>query len=277
MKKFLKNGLYNFVTKLFGDENNFVTLPVFTGPAKGLWFKIDLIDRKESAYILGKYDLFIIKILNKLIEPGWTIWDCGTYIGFYTCYFAKVIGKNGFVYGFEPDPRNLKRTSDNMEINNNINYKLYNYAIGSDKEQVEFILSNNSNSHLEGTYIDEKEQYKSNREEINDRIIIKSCSLDRLYNTENINFPNLIKIDIEGAEVNALKHAVKLAKNIKPIILVELHNPECFKAAWDFAKETGYLIYNLHKNQFAHALEDVNETILLFDSKLDNYYLDIIQ
>ena len=266
MKDIIKSGLYSLITKIIGDKDDFVFLPVIKGPAEGIWLKLDLINRKESSYLLGKYDLFILEILDKLIEPGWIIWDCGTYLGFYTCYFAKAVGKAGHVYGFEPDPNNYDRTKNNLHKNNLENHTLFNYAIGSSKENISFILSQNSNSHLEGAYIDKLEEYKLNREEVDTQISVRSYSLDELFYCEKLTPPNLIKIDIEGAEVEAFNETVKLQGDIKPIFLVELHNNECFRAAWEFANKSDYVIYNLHKNLFAKSLEDVNETVLCFHS-----------
>ncbi len=51
----VKHASYNLLTATIGDEEGMVTLPVISGPAKGLSLRLDLVKRKE-AYVWGKYD-----------------------------------------------------------------------------------------------------------------------------------------------------------------------------------------------------------------------------
>ena len=53
---------------------------------------------------------------------------------------------------------------------------------------------------------------------------VKTRSLDSLYESGKINAPNLMKIDIEGAEYLALRGAKKIINKFKPILLMEIHS-----------------------------------------------------
>src|SRR5713101_3997443 len=61
-----------------------VPLRVIAGPCRGFRVDFDLIRRQEGSYLWGSYDRAILQQLSSIIRPGWTVWDCGTYLGFYT-------------------------------------------------------------------------------------------------------------------------------------------------------------------------------------------------
>ena len=100
----MKDYMYWMVTELYGDHDGMVTLPILFGPARGLKIRADLAKRKD-VYFLGKYDRHVLSVIMPLIRPGWTIWDCGTYIGFYTQFFARRVGPAGRVMAIELDYR----------------------------------------------------------------------------------------------------------------------------------------------------------------------------
>ena len=81
-----------------------------------------------------------------------TIWDCGTYIGYYTLVFARSVGPAGRVVAIELDLRNLKRTQANAALNRLTNIQFVNAAIGAPVGEVDFIVDDGTNSHLPGTY-----------------------------------------------------------------------------------------------------------------------------
>ncbi len=91
--------------------------------------------------------------LRRIIRRDWCILDCGTYLGFYTCFFAAAVGKSGRVVAIEPDPRNLERTMRNVALNGLTNVIPVNVAVGAPAGEVDFLLLNDSNSHLPSCYV----------------------------------------------------------------------------------------------------------------------------
>jgi hypothetical protein len=75
--------------------------------------------------------------------------------------------------------------------------------------------------------------------------------------------PDLIKLDIDGAELWALDYAELLATQVRPLFLVELHNPECDSAAWRFASRWNYKIERFETGEAVDTAESVHGTILL--------------
>jgi FkbM family methyltransferase len=258
-----KDASYRLLTAVLGDDEHMVTLPVISGPAKGLRLRTDLVRRKD-AYFWGKYDRHILNQLKSVVQPGWCVWDCGTYLGFYTCFFARAVGPAGQVVAIEPDPRNLARTMENVLLNRLTNVQAVNLAIGAPVGEVDFLLSDDTNSHLPNCYPGELAAAARWREKDSSltRAKVKCVSLDQASFDQSLPRPHLIKLDIEGAELVALTHLTRITSEVRPIIVLELHNPECDAAAWEFAQRTGYTLYSLDAHRAITSLDEVRGTLV---------------
>ncbi len=259
----LKRFTFASLTTLFGDANRRVLLPVLRGPARGLRFRLDLQRHIESAYCLGTYELGNLRRLQSLCEPGWTIWDCGAYLGYYTASFARFVGPSGRVVAFEPDPRNMARTQDNLMLNHLANVQFVSAAIAAPGGQIDFVLSDNTNSHIAGTWVGaERTAYSEITERRDGTFQVRCLSLDEAFRDTAIPRPNLIKLDIEGAEIEALRYTRDLVREAKPLIALELHNPDCDAAAWYFAQMTGYSLRALVDGRVLRSRDEVRGTVL---------------
>jgi len=246
-----------------GDADGMVVLPVLSGPAKYLKFSLDLVRRRE-AYFWGKYDRHILEQITSIVKPGWCIWDCGTYLGYYTRFFARAVRPEGAVVAIEPDPRNLKRTLHNCKLNGLSNIFPANLAIGLPLGEVEFLLSDDSNSHLPGYYVGSAEAQRQwhQRDQSLPRVLVRSVSFDSACYVEGLPRPDLIKIDIEGAEKDALLHAARLFREVRPILVLELHNPEADAVAWRFANEFGYHMDSMKTGIRVRSRREAEGTLL---------------
>ena len=253
---------FRTITGLLGDSQGRVSLPVLQGPARGLWFRLDLPTRMESAYFFGTYELEITRWLTKVCHKGWTIWDCGTYLGFYTCLFARLVGEKGQVVVFEPDPRNMERTKEHARLNKFNNVQFMQCAVGGPSGEIDFILSNNTNSHIPGAYVGATREDYSKIERVDGLIRVPCLSLDEVYSDKKIPPPDLIKIDIDGAEKEALQYTGRLFREVRPLLMLELHNPECDRAAWEFAQKWNYSLKSLDNGRTLTKAEDVCGTLL---------------
>lgn len=243
-------------THTMGDREGYVTLPIIRGPARGMRFKLDLRSFIEPAYLLGNYERQEVEFVARLCKPEWIVWDCGIYLGFYTALFAKMCRQ---VIAFEPDPANIQRTKENLERNNLSNVQLVEAAIGGPDSSVEFVVSKNTNSHLKSAYIGTDREDYATRERVDSIIRVKCMSLDEVI--KEFPKPDLVKIDIEGAEGEALQYTERLCTEIKPNIIVELHNPECDKAAWEWAQKYGYSLTSIDRGERITRREEVGGTL----------------
>jgi FkbM family methyltransferase len=263
LRSVIRDKAYRSLTALIGDKDKMVTLPVLSGPAKGILIRADLIKRRD-AYFWGKYDRHILDQVLPLLEPGWTVWDCGAYLGFYSLFFARKVGRAGRVVAIDIDSRNLGRVMENSVLNKFSNIDFVNIAIGAPSGEVQYIMDEGTNSHLPGNYVGGWEMQERWRESDSKRRRgrIECISLDQAILEKKLPEPKLVKLDIEGAEKVALEHAEYFFEKIRPILLLELHNPECDHAAWDFSTRFSYDLKSTDTGKIISRSENVHGTLL---------------
>ena len=244
IKNTLKQSVFGMLTAVAGNEERRVRVPVLSGLCRGMRLELDLLTQVEPAYFYGTYDRAVLGSLQSVIKPGWTVWDCGIYLGFYTCFLARQVGAGGRCIAFEPDPRNLRRAKTNVALNGFRHVSFEQLAIAGVSGKIEFVFSGNTNSHIKGVYVGTSMADYQGREVVSSTEFVNSASLGDLLQRPDLARPHLIKIDIEGAELDVLSSSKPEAWKYRPLLLVELHNPQCDSALWDFASRFGYKLKN---------------------------------
>jgi FkbM family methyltransferase len=205
--------------------------------------------------IIGSHVNFILKQYlyknSKIsigVKQGDTVIDAGGCWGDSTLYFAHEAGKKGRVYVFEFIPSNLKI----MEKNFNLNPKI--------KPSIEIInqpIWDVSNKSL--YYTDNGPGSRVSFEKTGQNVQIKTLTIDDMVKQKKPNRIDFIKMDIEGAEQNALKGAINTIKAFKPKLAIAVYH-----SYDDLIKIPKYLNnLNLgYKFYIAHYTIHSEETIL---------------
>lgn len=244
----LQRTFYQTTTRLLGDKDGFVQLPVLSGPARGLQFRLKLTSNSEGSILAGTYERAVAQRLAALCKPGWQVWDCGTFIGYYTLMLARIVAKDGAqgaVVAFEPDPINYRRTRENARINGLQNVRMMDAAIGGPVGELTFVSTHDQTSHLSGTYVGGSELKDTEKPSNQTLIKVRCVSLNQVLAFPGTPKPDFIKLDLEGAESEALKHADSVIESCRPILAVELHNHECDEAMWAFCQKHRYSLRSL--------------------------------
>ncbi|QGA80893.1 FkbM family methyltransferase [Candidatus Nanohalobium constans] len=157
-----------------------------------------------------KSDKPVLRDMAESLDENKVFYDVGANIGLYTCSIGSLTDCE--VYSFEPHPKNADKLKQNAE-RNDISFTLMEKA-ASDKEGTERIS-------IEKDVTGEGQVNLTNSEE---GTKIKSCRLDNLVNKEVIPSPDVIKIDVEGAELKVLKGMENIDKKELPeAIYCEIH------------------------------------------------------
>lgn len=172
----------------------------------------------EHSFFVYKYLYFFykyisdrekIKLLRQNLKPRMVVLELGGNIGFYSILFSKLVGAEGEVHVFEPDPLNFRYLQSNTRKLNNIN--LYNLAVGNNSGQIKLYKSKELN-------IDHR-TYECGEER--ECVNVQCVSIDEYFSFgKNFDF---IKIDIQGYDCHALegmKSTVRSSNKLK--ILSEL-------------------------------------------------------
>jgi FkbM family methyltransferase len=176
-----------------------------------------------------------ISFMKSQIKKGDVVLDLGANIGYYALKYAQWVGKQGMVYAFEPEPLNFKLLDLNRYINNYENLRCFELAVGNFCGSIKLNLINSKENSLfvEG-----------------DPINVWCVKLDDFLGNKKIDF---VKIDIEGAEGEAILGMKKIIKNNPNIkILFEfkkLINKSSIsqEALLDFLEDQGFVFYEINE------------------------------
>lgn len=146
----------------------------------------------------NRQDADEINYLKKIIKPGDTILDIGANIGFYSKILSKCVGKYGKVHSFEPDVINFKHLRKNT--GQLVNVVLNNKAVSDKSGTLNVYKSKDLN-------VDHRTYPVGEYESID---VIEAISIDD-YVKDGFKV-NVIKMDIQGFEVSALKGMEKTIK-----------------------------------------------------------------
>lgn len=152
-----------------------------------------------------------IALMKQLIRPGMTVLDIGSNIGFYSELFSDLVGDTGHVYCFEPDRDNFRHLT--AAVGNRKNVTLNNAAVSDKNGEITIYTSHRLNVDHR-TY--EPEQYL-------DKYKVKCIAVDGYLPADSeVGF---IKMDIQGAEYQALKGMKELLGRTKNVVLLSEFAP----------------------------------------------------
>lgn len=196
-----------------------------------------------NGYWLGIYELDKQKFFIEKVKKGDVVFDIGAQSGFYSLLAAELSGENGKVFSFEPLPQNIFYLKKNIEINNCQNIKVIEAAVSENPGILKFERGNNNFTGRIGDGGD---------------LEVKAVSIDNLINKKALPIPNVIKIDVEGAEFDVLKGAQIALKN-KPIIFLSIHriNSHIHSDCVNMLKNLSYEIIPIDANNVSEADEIV--------------------
>lgn len=173
-------------------------------------------NRMFQAYMVkGGWEAETTRLFKQLAKEGDTIVDIGANLGYYTLLASKIVGDSGKVYAFEPDPTNYKVLSSNIELNGCKNIITEQKAVSDANGKVTL-------------YLDSKDVgahtiYKNGKTKKS--VTVDSVTLDEYFKGKE--YPiNIIKMDIEGAEMAAIRGMEKIIElNDDLKIFTEFHLP----------------------------------------------------
>jgi FkbM family methyltransferase len=145
-----------------------------------------------------------------MVKKGDVVVDLGASIGYFTLLAARLVGKEGKVYAFEPEPRNFLLLCKNIALNGYDNIVAIRKAVSDREGFAKLFLSDDYGSHSLYKFDNAKTP-----------IITETVTLDNFFRKEGYHV-DIIKIDVEGAEMVAFLGMEKLIRENKKLkIFVE--------------------------------------------------------
>ena len=184
----------------------------------GIYWEVDLSEAIDlSIFLFGKFEYSVIKTANKIIDTEtYDIIDIGANIGSQTLVFAKTF-KNSKIYAIEPSDYSYLKLKKNILLNKDLTPRIDDTQafITNQKDKPSEVYSSwNLNSKLV-SHKDHK-GIKTSTEKS------KTLTLDNFIDKKKILKKILIKLDVDGTELNVLKSGENYLKTQKPPIIMEL-------------------------------------------------------
>ncbi len=217
------NPLIIFIGHTFKDKVKVIISLYFLGPLRKFGFtkKEILITMKSEIGLLlcgdksihvakPNYEWNIRKFFD--LKKGVFI-DIGANLGVYSILMGKRLGNNGTVLSIEPESHTVELLKQNVELNKLKNVFVVEKACSS--------KTGKSTLYLEGTtYSGGLHSLKKYGHHVSE-MEIEVETLDSIFSRSELKKVDLIKIDVEGGELEVLKGAKKVLKNYHPRIICE--------------------------------------------------------
>lgn len=151
-------------------------------------------------------------VFQQFVLPGQCVYDIGANVGMHTALLSSLVGPAGHVYAFEPNPRlepGLLRTIGGMT-----NATLFRFALSDQAGEAELFVA--EEDHSLTSLANWTGRANTARE------VCEMITLDSLAEARGLRRPDFIKCDVEGAELNVFRGAMKILNTIDaPLILFE--------------------------------------------------------
>ncbi len=261
VKKTQNKPLNNFYVKLLPSNHQYAKNTKRKAFRNNVWFELDISDYMDYIVYFG-IDAENRTPLTKIIMNNAIIFDIGTNIGETLLLFARTntLGRN---YGFEPVPYLYKRAEKNISLNDFSNIILNNIALSNVEEELYFELPNNFNSGGINMHKQAKKQ---------DMQKVLATTIDTYVTQHQISTIDLIKIDVEGFEMNVLEGGYNSIKKYKPVLFIELSENN-LQSKGSSSKE---LVQFLISVGYVKIINTYNNKIVSTEDDFTNCHFDIV-
>jgi FkbM family methyltransferase len=163
----------------------------------------------------GRFCPEILQVLQQFVRPGDTVLDIGAQLGYFSLHAARLVSPTGRVYCFEPDPRSFARLEHAIRLSRIDWIKSFQTALSAREGTMDFYLSPTlgwstgvKNSHLEDLQ----------------QVSVRTSPLDLLVSQGEIpSRMRLVKIDVEGFEMEVLRGMRNVLATSRPILVLEIN------------------------------------------------------
>lgn len=198
-----------------------LVMPILQGTLRG---KKWIVGSQRHAFWLGSYEIAVQRRIEQEMKPYGVFYDIGANVGFYSLFAATLIG-SGKVFAFEPVPANVAYLWEHLKLNGITNVFPLELAVCDQTGKLSFAVEDSgSMGHLHS----------------DGALEVETTTLDALIQEERIPPPAYVKMDIEGAELKALRGARICFTRYQPKLFLSTHgekiHAECCQLlrSWNF-------------------------------------------
>lgn len=194
------------------------------------------LDHAHAGLIVrGTLEPPVQEALRRLLAPGAVFYDVGANVGFFTILGARLVGPQGRVVAFEPVPACARAVARNIELNGFAHAEIRAEAVGARTGADRLLVVGEASwSHLAST---------GRHADVREEIEVTVVAIDELVAAGAIPPPDVVKIDTEGAELQAIAGMRDTLARYRPALICELHDTNA--EFCDAMEALGYEVTNL--------------------------------
>jgi FkbM family methyltransferase len=180
------------------------------GEAAGMWISPL---HANPGYPLGTSEPHVQRFLAVNLRAGQVFYDVGANVGFLTLVGARAVGHSGRVYSFEPLPDNVAALKHNVGLNRLSQVEIIEAAVADESGSSEFAIGTSTTGRLTTSHATTENRH----------FPVRTVSLDDAVTEMGFAPPDVVKIDVEGAESRVLRGMGSVISTFHPVILCEIH------------------------------------------------------
>lgn len=196
-----------------------ISVLVLGGKLRGRSLYLNL--RYQMGYWLGLAEPDLQHALVTQVTLGDVVYDVGAEIGYFSLLSAQ-LARPGRVYAFEPDPSNITTLCRNVRRNSDLGVQIVPLAVGDRCRRAEFLTYSHRNNIANASLLGRLSETTLDTTE-GKSLTVDMIDLDS-FSEESQTKPNIVKIDVEGAEGLVLRGMERLLRTVRPRILIEVHH-----------------------------------------------------
>ncbi len=206
----------------------------------------------RAAFYVGDLDRKITWVCGQIARPGDTVLDIGANIGLVSLWLSRLVGEQGQVHAFEPNPRLQAMLSEMFAHNRLSNVRLHPVALGAQDGALELRIPKVNAGAA---------SFVRNQDVSDCEVIVAPIrTLSGIVAEQDIRQIRLIKIDVEGFEAEVFKGGLDVLERIRPeAILFELNETITGSVAeqpvMKILRECGYRFFSIPRSLFRMRLE----------------------
>lgn len=255
----LKGFLKKSGSIVFGRSPRIHQIPF--GPIKGL--KIFTSFAHSPRCFFGCHEPWIAKLSQQYINPGDVVYDLGAHVGYMSLLFRSRVGDAGSVHSFEILPsvatNFFQRT---MDANGFTNVVIHPVGLANANQSLDLTVCEAQTASV---------LYQAGAD--SGKLRIEKCTTTRLDDfiaLQGLPIPSLVKMDIEGAEVDCLLGASATISTHRPILIIEFHSLDLLRKGLSILRSFDYNLITQRTTvdeQYVDTLKHFHESVLCIPNK----------
>lgn len=185
-----------------------------------------------SFAVYGSFERHEREALIGQVRTGTTAVDVGANVGIYALELSKAVGDQGSVIAIEPWPDNVRRLRQTIARNAISNIRVLPCAVGSKPSVVE-MYGGRDPAYVTSVPTNGRSTYPVVQR-------VTQSTLDELWADAGMPTVSVVKIDVEGAELEVLKGARRVLASCHPTLLCEANSKEKLRLLTDYLVGLGY-------------------------------------